>query len=426
MDEAHNIKNWKSQRWQTLLHFNSQRRLLLTGTPLQNNLMELWALMHFLMPHVFRSRKEFSYWFSTPLNLMVEGEEEVNNSLVSRLHDVIRPFVLRRLKKDVEKQMPGKYEHIIVCQLSKRQRHLYEDFMSRSSTRNAMSKKGSFLGMMNVLMQLRKVCNHPDLFEPRPIISSFDFPSLEMYIPSCTLIQENLAFGYNLWGEGSTKQLFSSLSPFFMKRVQELQVSPREIIATTEQKIPLWIRFFDPVQVNCLLKGEDTDNRDQSSSVATTTIQMIQNYVTILHSRQRSQIHHLQDHLAQLNSAKCHQHPLCYGKDLIEDITMTHLNPALVAKSSSCVFKDFVLSAEERMIQMLPMLQQTACIVPKVRVLKVQVQSLHRKLSVQRHQDHLYREIKQKVYNVYCNAFYETFRRRQVRTEATSTHMISD
>lgn len=54
LDEAQNIKNFKSQRWQTLLTFNSQRRLLLTGTPLQNSLMELWSLMHFLMPHVFR------------------------------------------------------------------------------------------------------------------------------------------------------------------------------------------------------------------------------------------------------------------------------------------------------------------------------------------------------------------------------------
>ena len=52
LDEAHMIKNWKSQRWQTLLNFNSQRRLLITGTPLQNDLMELWSLMHFLMPQV--------------------------------------------------------------------------------------------------------------------------------------------------------------------------------------------------------------------------------------------------------------------------------------------------------------------------------------------------------------------------------------
>jgi SNF2 family DNA or RNA helicase len=59
LDEAHNIKNFKSQRWQILLNFNAQRRLLLTGTPLQNDLMELWSLMHFLMPHIFRSHSQF-------------------------------------------------------------------------------------------------------------------------------------------------------------------------------------------------------------------------------------------------------------------------------------------------------------------------------------------------------------------------------
>jgi hypothetical protein len=59
LDEAHMIKNWRSQRWQTLLNSQAKRRLLLTGTPLQNDLMELWSLMHFLMPHVFQSHAEF-------------------------------------------------------------------------------------------------------------------------------------------------------------------------------------------------------------------------------------------------------------------------------------------------------------------------------------------------------------------------------
>ncbi|GLE04611.1 hypothetical protein PINS_up013581 [Pythium insidiosum] len=190
LDEAHHIKNWKSLRWQTLLHFNAQRRLLLTGTPLQNNIMELWALMHFLMPHVFASRQEFTYWFNSPLTAMVEGETDVNQRLVAQLHGIIRPFVLRRLKRDVAKQMPRKIEHVLPCRLSKRQRFLYEDFISRSSTRRAMygSKGGAgpnVMSMMNVLMQLRKVCNHPDLFEPRPIASPLDLAPLELAWPTC-------------------------------------------------------------------------------------------------------------------------------------------------------------------------------------------------------------------------------------------------
>lgn len=86
--QAQNIKNFKSQRWQTLLNFNSQRRLLLTGTPLQNNLMELWSLMHFLMPNVFQSHMDFKEWFANPVTGMIEGNTEYNEQLIRRLHKV--------------------------------------------------------------------------------------------------------------------------------------------------------------------------------------------------------------------------------------------------------------------------------------------------------------------------------------------------
>lgn len=76
--------------------------------------------------------------------------------LVERLHSVLRPFLLRRLKSQVEKQMPGKHEHVIRCRLSRRQRSLYEDYMASSDTRNMLSS-GNFLGIINVLMSLRKV-----------------------------------------------------------------------------------------------------------------------------------------------------------------------------------------------------------------------------------------------------------------------------
>ncbi|CAG0906293.1 unnamed protein product, partial [Cyprideis torosa] len=170
LDEAQNIKNFKSQRWQLLLDYQAQRRLLLTGTPLQNNLMELWSLMHFLMPHVFGSHREFKEWFDNPMSGMVQGDQEYCETIVKRLHKVLRPFILRRLKSEVEKQLPKKYEHIIPCRLSKRQRFLYEDFMSRAKTKETLAS-GNVMSVFNVLMQLRKVCNHPDLFEPRPILS---------------------------------------------------------------------------------------------------------------------------------------------------------------------------------------------------------------------------------------------------------------
>jgi E1A-binding protein p400 len=176
LDEAHHIKNFQSQRWQTMLNFNTKRRLLLTGTPLQNDLMELWSLMHFLMPHIFASHNEFKDWFSNPLNGMAGDAEKMNQQLITRLHGVLRPFILRRLKSQVEKQLPTKTEHVVPCPLSPRQRVLYEEYMGRSVTKKCLSG-GNYIGIMNVVMQLRKVCNHPDLFEVRPIVSPFDVPA---------------------------------------------------------------------------------------------------------------------------------------------------------------------------------------------------------------------------------------------------------
>ena len=91
---------------------------------------------------------------------------------VSKLHIVLRPYLLRRLKRDVEKELPSKFEHLVICPLSKRQRFLYDEFMSRAQTRDAL-QSGVYQKIANILMQLRKVCNHPDLFEVRPIVTSF-------------------------------------------------------------------------------------------------------------------------------------------------------------------------------------------------------------------------------------------------------------
>ncbi|ORX35665.1 SNF2 family N-terminal domain-domain-containing protein [Kockovaella imperatae] len=206
LDEAHNIKNFRSQRWQTLLGFKAQRRLLLTGTPLQNNLMELWSLLYFLMPNGvtadatavvgFANHKEFTEWFSNPMDKAVESGDILDSDTletVAKLHTLLRPFILRRLKSEVETQLPGKFEHVVYCKLSKRQRFLYDEFMSRSSTKEALTS-GGYLGVVNTLMQLRKVCNHPDLFEVRPVRTSFAMERsvLADFEPSEILVRKRL------------------------------------------------------------------------------------------------------------------------------------------------------------------------------------------------------------------------------------------
>ena len=181
LDEAHNIKNFRSKRWQMMLTFRTHSRLLLTGTPLQNNLTELWSLLAFLIPPESEELQglsdlaQWTNWFRNPVDQIMEGKETIDQegkNIVAKLHKVLRPFLLRRLKADVEKQMPGKTEYVLYCKLSKRQRYLYDGFMSRAQTRETLAT-GNFLKIINCLMQLRKVCNHPDLFETRQIVTSF-------------------------------------------------------------------------------------------------------------------------------------------------------------------------------------------------------------------------------------------------------------
>ncbi|XP_068750575.1 helicase domino-like isoform X1 [Montipora capricornis] len=250
LDEAQNIKNFKSQRWQYLLNFNSHCRLLLTGTPLQNSLMELWSLMHFLMPHVFQSHKDFKEWFSNPLSGMIEGSREYNEGLIKRLHKVLRPFLLRRLKQEVETQMPKKYEHLVRCRLSKRQRYLYDDFMSKAKTKETL-ESGHFLSVINILMQLRKVCNHPDLFEPRPTVSPFHMEGIVFYTASLVLKAmdynplKQVNFGYlNL----CISDIERTVTSYTAYRTQSLQ-TPSQMIVEIDSYPEPTRRLVPPVKL---------------------------------------------------------------------------------------------------------------------------------------------------------------------------------
>lgn len=132
-------------------------RLLLTGTPLQNNLHELWALLNFLLPDLFASSDDFDAWFNTNNCL---GDD----TLVKRLHAVLRPFLLRRIKSDVEKKLLPKKETKIYVGLSAMQRDLYTRLLMKDLD-VLNSGKGQKKQLLNILMQLRKCCNHPYLFD---------------------------------------------------------------------------------------------------------------------------------------------------------------------------------------------------------------------------------------------------------------------
>lgn len=168
IDEGHRMKNTESKLVATLTSYYSTRyRLILTGTPLQNNLPELWALLNFVLPKIFNSSRSFDEWFNAPFantGEKFELNEEEMLLIIRRLHKVLRPFLLRRLKKDVEAELPDKIERIIKCPMSSLQIKLYNLVKEKTLLTSGTASSG-IRRFNNTIMQLRKICNHPFVFE---------------------------------------------------------------------------------------------------------------------------------------------------------------------------------------------------------------------------------------------------------------------
>lgn len=181
LDEAQAIKSSNSQRWKTLMSFECRNRVLLTGTPIQNNMVELWALLHFIMPTLFNSREQFKEWFSKDIESHAERGSLLNEHNLKKLHDVLKPFMLRRLKKDVlGEMMPGKREVTINCKLSSRQKAFYHAIRDKISLAELIdSECVEIRNLLNIVMQLRKVCNHPELFERIEACSTMYFGKIQ-------------------------------------------------------------------------------------------------------------------------------------------------------------------------------------------------------------------------------------------------------
>lgn len=172
------MKNAESKFAVTLSsQYSTRHRILLTGTPLMNELSELWSLLNFLLPSVFNSVETFDQWFSKPFSQFGEskneesGEELISNEerilIIHRLHELLRPFMLRRVKSEVLDQLPEKVEKVLRCDLSSWQRELYKQISRKAvADSSIVSEQAPTRGLNNVVMQLRKVCNHPYLFTP--------------------------------------------------------------------------------------------------------------------------------------------------------------------------------------------------------------------------------------------------------------------
>ncbi|XP_051540954.1 chromodomain-helicase-DNA-binding protein 1-like isoform X2 [Myxocyprinus asiaticus] len=155
VDEAHRLKNDDSLLYKTMIEFKSNHRLLITGTPLQNSLKELWSLLHFIMPEKFHS------W-----ELFEEEHGKGRDSGYTSLHKELEPFLLRRVKKDVEKSLPAKVEQILRVEMSAIQKQYYKWILTRNYKALSKGTKGSTSGFLNIMMELKKCCNHCYLIKP--------------------------------------------------------------------------------------------------------------------------------------------------------------------------------------------------------------------------------------------------------------------
>lgn len=365
LDEAHNIKNFRSERWQTMMTFNTRARLLLTGTPLQNNLTELWSLLFFLHygqenegeDDAFAGLKEWSEWFKKPVESILEHGRQVldeeDREQVSKLHKVIRPFLLRRLKADVEKQMPLKYEHVELCRLSKRQRQLYDGFMSRAQTKETLAS-GNYLSIINALMQLRKVCNHPDLFETRPINTSFAMPRsvvAEFEIKDF-LVRRNLM----LDASSDLDLDFLRLAP-----ISDENMSMIQVVETAKRHAYHQLKTLRDSQ--CRRIGRPSGWHGENRAGVLGSLENV---------GRRARIQEL-DRTMYYEAYRHHQHPI-YGRGLLEKLTIntTHSQlsgltlPRGWAKEMPLRNLGLLHSIQTRSEQMEPFVEQFACLTPAV------------------------------------------------------------
>eukprot|EP01018_Ginkgo_biloba_P025603 Gb_06567 [translate_table: standard] len=196
VDEGHRLKNFECKLLRELKLLNVENTLLLTGTPLHNNLAELWSLLNFILPQVFTSLDKFQSWFDfsgKQMNgMQQEFDEKKRVQVISKLHSILRPFLLRRLKEDVEKNLPLKKEIILYARMTEHQKDIQDHLINKTLVPYLHEKAEYGTAVKstldNLMIQLRKNFNHPDLLQSQFEIS-YHYPPVHKLMEQCGKFQ---------------------------------------------------------------------------------------------------------------------------------------------------------------------------------------------------------------------------------------------
>ncbi|TVU45339.1 hypothetical protein EJB05_04824 [Eragrostis curvula] len=197
VDEGHRLKNSECKLLREIRRIPMDNKLLLTGTPLQNNLAELWSLLNFILPDIFSSHQEFESWFDFSAkgsDEQEETEEKRRVHVVSKLHAILRPFLLRRMKEDVEQMLPRKKEIIIYANMTEHQKRIQDHLVKKTfdvflnEESDVLQRPGVRAKLNNLFIQLRKNCSHPDLLESAFGATSL-YPPVDKLLEQCGKFQ---------------------------------------------------------------------------------------------------------------------------------------------------------------------------------------------------------------------------------------------
>lgn len=181
-DEGHRLKNGESQTFVALNSLNVQRRIILSGTPIQNDLSEYFSLLNFANPNYLGTRIEFRKKYELPIlrGRDADGTEVDRQKGDERLAELlghVNKFIIRRTNDILSKYLPVKYEHVVFCNLAGFQKDLYNHFIQSPDIKSLLRGKGS--QPLKAIGMLKKLCNHPDLLD-----LPSDLPGCEDFLPA--------------------------------------------------------------------------------------------------------------------------------------------------------------------------------------------------------------------------------------------------